>query len=613
MDVARTGHSHLNDGISAGPSDRGRKDRKVDRASATVDSRHPAFADDHHNQSSPDPLPLTALLREAGYVLSYNNGQQAHGQAGRRESALVIDSAGDHDCIEARLHHSGNILITDVCDDSRHVQDGSCFVAVRGTSVDGHDYIDRAVASGAGVVVAEKKVRVPTGVTLVIVNDTQLALSRLAAAFFGVSPGGAHAIPLVGITGTNGKSTVAWLFRDIMRAAGKRVALFGTIQYDLVGRVVEAPLTTPGPVTLCRLLREASVSGAEVGVLEVSSHALAQARTDGLSFDVAVFTNLSGDHIDYHGTVDAYRRAKARLFAGLRDSGIALLNGDDESSAFMAGQSAGRVRYFGLAQPSQNGAHGLPLDCCGVVAEDVQYDLRGSRFIMRTDRTDGTVNRRTVDVPLPGRHNVYNVLAAVAAAEALFETLDERVNCDTVTSALSNLGDVPGRLERVTSPSFSFDVFVDYAHTDDALENVLRTLKPLTRGRLICVFGCGGDRDRSKRARMAAVAGSYADRIFVTSDNPRTESPEAIIDDIVQGLAACPRERWEREADRRTAIFRAISAACPGDALLIAGKGHETYQIVGVETVPFDDTAVAREAIATFHGSADAVVQREVR
>ncbi|MGB0716234.1 MAG: Mur ligase family protein, partial [Phycisphaerae bacterium] len=348
----------------------------------------------------PRPMTLTALLTAAGYDCILDSAEETRGSvrsadqqprvaglaksAGRPgsgttgEIALITATFGNHTRLNKGLVENGLDIVTDVCADSRRAGPGSCFVAVGGTQVDGHDYIDAAVEAGASVVVTERATRVPSHVTTVRVSATASALSRLAAAFYGVQKDGPFAMPLIGVTGTNGKSTVAWLLREVLRHAGRRPALFGTIEYDLYGRVANAPLTTPGPLELCRHLREASQHGADVAVLEVSSHALDQSRTEGLAFHTGIFTNLSGDHLDYHGSWEAYREAKGKLFSGLEPGRLAILNADDESAAHMRGVTPARVMGFSVSANTADAGRSWTLSgySSRLVADRVESDLR---------------------------------------------------------------------------------------------------------------------------------------------------------------------------------------------------------------------------------------------
>ena len=453
-------------------------------------------------------------------------------------------------------------------------------MAVRGTTCDGHRFIDTAIEAGAAAVVVERDVYAPRGVIVVKVDDTRAALAKLAAAFYGLTGDASGTLRLIGITGTNGKTTTAWLLRSILRAAGHRTALIGTIEYDLVTQRRAAGLTTPGPLDLCCDLATARSAGAVYGVIEVSSHALDQRRTDGLVFAAGVFTNLSGDHLDYHGTMDAYLAAKRRLFEGLDRDAVAIVNGDDPVAELIASVSKAPVVTFGLDSPR--------LD---VSARIRTLESSGSTFVLK-----GRAFETDVRSPLIGRYNVMNVLAAAATAEALGVAPD--VIREGIESAAGVSG-APGRLQRAEPEGCPFSVLVDYAHTDDALRNVLEALRPLTPGRLICVFGCGGDRDRAKRPRMAAAVGAIADIAYVTSDNPRTEDPRRIIDEILPGFGSASKCRVEVQVDRKRAIQAAVAEARSGDTVLIAGKGHENYQLVGDKVLSFDDVEMARGCLET--------------
>jgi len=474
------------------------------------------------------------------------------------------------DC--AALPH---VEITSLTDDSRKSERGSCFVAVHGTGFDGHDFIADAAAAGAVAVVLDQNIPVPPRTARVLVDDTRMALGKLATAFYGLR-GGLRRIPrLIGVTGTNGKTTVAWLLRSILKAANYPTALMGTIEYDLVGERLVAPLTTPGPIDLCRHLAAARDAGAVYGVLEVSSHALDQRRCDGLPLTAGVFTNLSGDHLDYHETMKSYGAAKRRLFDLLDDDGVAVVNRDDPMGVSLAGSLDVRVVSFGLKASNVD-----------VTARIDNVNLHGSDILLR-----GRSFETAVHLPLLGWHNASNALAAAATAEAI------GITPDAIRSGLQTLSGVPGRLEHAGPQGWPFSVLVDYAHTDAALSSVLQSLRPLAHRRLICVFGCGGDRDRSKRPRMAAAVDRFADVAYVTSDNPRTEDPRQIIEDILSGFGLSPACRVEVEPDRRRAIRAAIAEAEPGDTVLIAGKGHETYQLVGDAVLPFDDVLVSHECL----------------
>ncbi len=468
------------------------------------------------------------------------------------------------------------VPVRGLADDSRRVSPGDCFIAIPGTRNDGHDFVPAAVAAGATAVVTERPVPLPEPIVAVQVSNARLAVARLAAAFYGVNRSrNGHRLRLVGVTGTNGKSTTCRILQSILETAGHRTAVVGTLGYDLVDSSVPAPLTTPPPIDLCAYLSRARDAGASYAVMEVSSHASDQHRCDGLTFDAAVFTNLTGDHFDYHRTREAYLRAKKRLFDNLDPDAAAVINDDDPAAEEMVSDCRAAVVRYGIANPQLE-----------VTAEIRAMSLSGSELELRFGPF-----KMSVRSSLIGRHNASNVLAAVGTAYKL------GVPQEDIARGIERLGLVRGRLQRVEPEGFPISVLVDYAHTDDALDNALSTLKPLTIGRLICVFGCGGDRDRTKRPRMGAVAGRLADVAVVTTDNPRSEDPNTIIAEILPGLKGSPDCDAYVVPDREAAIGQAIAMAEAGDTVLIAGKGHEDYQIRGGETIHFDDVEVAVEAL----------------
>lgn len=495
--------------------------------------------------NTPPPRMLTELLDEAGITFT---------------ASAPLDA----------------IQVCGVCGDSRDVRRGFVFVAIEGAADDGRRYIGRAIDAGACAVITDRHADRDPRVPCIVVEEPAAALARLCYARHGVLDLVRRGrLELTGITGTNGKSTTCQLLQHLLASAARPAARLGTISYDLVGRVAEAPWTTPPAPALAACLAEAAGHGARSAVMEVSSHALAQHRTAGLEFRVAIFTNLTGDHLDYHRDREAYLQAKRRLFAGLPATATAVINTDDPAARQMAQGCAARVLAFGFHAPAV------------VTAAGVTCDIHSSRFRLITP-----AGERDVTLPFVGRHNVSNALAAAAAALAM------GVNIDTIQRALASAPAVAGRLQRAEPGGAPISVFVDYAHTDDALENVLTALRPLTRGKLWCVFGCGGDRDRSKRPRMAAVCARHADQVVVTSDNPRSEPPQRIIDDILAGFDPGPRSQPNRihvEPDRRRAIELAVGRAAPDDVVLVAGKGHENYQLIAGQRYPFDDVAVVRE------------------
>jgi UDP-N-acetylmuramoyl-L-alanyl-D-glutamate--2,6-diaminopimelate ligase len=460
--------------------------------------------------------------------------------------------------------------------DSRTVQRGDCFIAVPGFKQDARRFIPDAVARGAGLLVTEGDAVPGVGIAQVLVPATRPALARLAAAYYGHP---SRALTLVGITGTNGKTTTSYLVDALLRTAGP-TGIVGTIQYVVGDEVRPAGQTTPEALEIQAMLATMRERGVKGVAMEVSSHALALSRVDALDFDVAVFTNLTQDHLDFHGTLEEYGRAKRRLFELLAVSSkrrrAAVVNGDDPWGARMVAGLDHEVLTFGLGPGHR------------VRPSTWTSSLDGIR--MRVDTPAGMVD---VASPLIGEHNVMNLLGAVGVGLGL------GLEPPAIARALAGVGAVPGRFEQVRAGQ-PFLVVVDYAHTPDALERVLATARKITSGRLGVVFGCGGDRDRTKRPIMGEIAARLADRAWITSDNPRSEAPQAIIDDVVAGVRrvwAAP-DRYAMVADRRAAIFAALSWAEPGDAIVIAGKGHETYQIIGTDVLPFDDRDVARRILS---------------
>jgi len=457
--------------------------------------------------------------------------------------------------------------LTMITDDSRQVVPGSLFVAVRGTTRDGHDFLP-AVADRAAAAVVEDASR--TQLPALVVTDARRAAPVAAAAAYGEP---ARALRLIGVTGTNGKTTTVGVLRHLLdEGTGGRSASIGTLGVLVGSEGTPSPggggLTTPGPIELQRVLRALADAGVTTVAMEVSSHSLHQRRVDGLRFAAAVFTNLTRDHLDYHGTMDAYVAAKARLLDYLRDDGAAVINADDRAWQVLA-RAPHQVR-FSLADADAD-----------VRATDVRYTARGSEWTLEAGGA-----RADVRLPLVGDFNVANALGAAAAAWTL------GVPADTIAARLTSLPQVPGRLERIHDHP---TVLRDYAHTPDALERALLAVRPFAARRLLVVFGCGGDRDRGKRPQMGAIAERLTDHAIVTSDNPRTEDPDRIIDDIVAGMHGT---NHERITDRRDAIARALAIAAGDDVIVLAGKGHETYQIRGTTSYPFDERAIVRELVA---------------
>ncbi len=458
--------------------------------------------------------------------------------------------------------------------DSRDVQPGFLFGALRGAFHDGHDFIVDAVARGAVAVLVDREVSVPPGVTVVRAAASRRALAQISAAFFGHP---SRRLRLIGVTGTNGKGATTYLVEAILRAAGRPCGIIGTMGIVIDGEVLPSARTTPEAPDLQGALRTMVERGRQYVAMEVASHALAQERVTGCRFEAGVFTNLTRDHLDFHHSMEAYLAAKARLLAMLPPSGWAILNADDPSAAVMRAVTPAQVMTYGLRGPA------------GVRGHDLSLHLRGAKFVAETPA--GTV---PVTLRLAGAFNVANALAAIGVG------ITQGIPLATIAKALAAMPGIPGRFESVDEGQ-PFAVIVDYAHTPDGLENVLRTAREVTQGRLIAVFGCGGDRDRAKRPMMGRIAAERADHVIVTSDNPRSEDPVAIIDEIRPGVEAGTAGRGVRvdyEPDRRRAIARAIAAAGAGDLVLIAGKGHEPYQLIAGVQHRFDDRQVAREILS---------------
>jgi len=464
-----------------------------------------------------------------------------------------------------------NIEITGVSEDSRQVKSGNLFVARHGTRADGVQFLADAACRGAVAVVTSAKLP-QSPIPQIVVKDTSAAASILAILFQG-NP--AQTVRVLGVTGTNGKTTTTYLVRHILGKAKTRCGLIGTVEIDDGRHRREASMTTPAATEIAGLLSTMRDRGCRACAMEVSSHALDQGRVAGVGFAGAAFTNLTGDHLDYHKTMENYAAAKAKLFTVLGQTAVAVVNAEDQWSDRMVRECFGRVIRFGFGKSAD------------YRARDVAVTSGGTHFILHTP--DG---RAEVNMQLIGRHNIENALAAAALAGEVFG-----LSVHQIASALRDAEGAPGRLQAVRLGQ-PFAVLVDYAHTDDALENVLSALRPLTRGKLRVLFGCGGDRDRTKRPRMARTAETLADVLYVTSDNPRTEDPQSIIDQIVAGLSDAGRSAAVIDLDRRAAIGRILGDAQGGDVVLIAGKGHENYQIIGTEKRRFDDVEEATRALS---------------
>lgn len=480
---------------------------------------------------------------------------------------------------KSSLREVPNVDVTGVTEDSRKVKPGFVFVARQGTKTDGAKYLADAAAKGAAVAIVGAKV---PGATLpqVVVSDPAEAASVMAHLHFGVP---CKKVKVLGVTGTNGKTTTTYLIRHILNTVKQRCGMIGTVEIDDGKTRRESEMTTPGAVDLAEMLGSMNDKGCRAAAIEVSSHALHQKRTGAISFAGAGFSNLTGDHLDYHGSMEEYAAAKALLFEGLSADAVAVVNGEDEWTPRMIRDCKARIFKFGF---------GREMD---YRAKDIEVTSQGTSFMLHAPS-----GKAKVKMGLIGRHNIENALLAMALAGEVFH-----LSAEQLADAMSTAEGAPGRLQGVKVGERPYAVLVDYAHTDDALQNVLTALRPLTEGKLRVVFGCGGDRDRTKRPRMAKVAEKLGDVIYVTSDNPRTEDPMGILAEIQTGLSNPRTKPTIVEADRRTAIERAISdahqaavAGAPGDVVLIAGKGHENYQIVGTTKHHFDDVEEARRVLS---------------
>ena len=468
--------------------------------------------------------------------------------------------------------------ITSIERDSRRVKEGALFVCISGAHVDAHSFIPSAARAGARAILTEREtVDVPDGIAVLYVPNLQETLDIIVPYFYDYP---ARAMRVIGITGTNGKTTTSYLVRAILRHAGKRVGLIGTIQVMMEDEVFPTANTTPDVIVMQQLLSEMRARGMDAVVMEVSSHALDQGRVTGIEFDTAVFTNLTQDHLDYHKTMENYARAKARLFEyvsaqGTKVGKTAVLNADDAARETMRAHTHCPIISYGMENDAD------------LMAKDVHLAQDGMELTLMYDGAQ----LAQLHIGITGLFNVYNVLAAVGVA------LAENVPTADVVEALRSFTGVPGRFELVREGQ-PFSVIVDYAHTPDGMENVLRTARAVTAGRIIAVFGCGGDRDRTKRPIMGRMAAELADIAILTSDNPRTEDPAAILDEVETGvLPVIGAKPYEKLVDRRTAIFHAVGTARAGDTVVILGKGHENYQILKDKTIHFDDRETAREAI----------------
>jgi UDP-N-acetylmuramoyl-L-alanyl-D-glutamate--2,6-diaminopimelate ligase len=490
-------------------------------------------------------------------------------------AAMLQALQGQVDILDRRGSH--DVPVNGITDDSRSVQAGNVFVAVKGEQTDGHTFIPAALKGGVAAVVLQNPAA-NLSIPFALVGDSRKALGLLGGRFYGEP---SSKIRMIGVTGTNGKTTTTYVCKTLLEALGRRVGLIGTVAYQIGKETIPASHTTPGALELQRLLAKMVAAGCNTAVMEVSSHALAQDRTSGCEYDVAVFSNLTQDHLDFHRTMEEYFQAKLRLFTGLTGTSKlnkrAIVNVDDPAGARIKQLCSAPVWTYGLQTQAD------------LRAERVRLSLGGTTFTAATP-----VGSFPVESHLVGEHNVYNLLAAIGVA------LHEGATPDQVRQAVAHVTNVPGRFERVMAGQ-EFTVVVDYAHTEDALVRLLTAAQTLKTGRIITVFGCGGDRDRGKRPKMGGAAVRYSDVVILTSDNPRTEDPLSILQDVEVGVAEALKQRpqvhYQKVADRRDAIGAAVREARSGDMVLIAGKGHEDYQIIGTKKHHFDDREVAREAI----------------
>ncbi len=482
------------------------------------------------------------------------------------ELALLVEGA--------KILGDAQTEITGIEHDSRKIAAGNLFVCFEGAHVDGHNFISQAVENGAvAILTTRENVQLPAGISALVVKDM---LKALAAIVPYASDYPAKKMRVIGVTGTNGKTTTTYLIREILTRAGFKVGLIGTIQTMIGAEIFPTHNTTPNVIDLQKIFAEMLSRGVDYVVMEVSSHALAENRIAGVEFDVAVFTNLTQDHLDFHKTMANYRAAKAKLFdivsrAGRKQNKAAVVNVDDEAGAEMLEHAHCRKITYSVKNNS---------------------DLRAENVDVRADGTTFNIaGNFQLTTKITGIFNVYNMLAAIGAAQA------ENIPAEIIKAALENFKSVPGRFERIYA-EVPFAVIVDYAHTPDGVENVLKTARQIVKNKIITVFGCGGDRDNTKRPIMGRLAAELSDVVIATSDNPRTENPEKILREIEIGIREkIGAKTFEIIADRRAAIFRAIEIAQADDVVMILGKGHENYQILNSGTIHFDDREVATDAI----------------
>ena len=466
-----------------------------------------------------------------------------------------------------------DVEITGITNDSRKVRPGYLYVAIKGYKADGHNFIKKSLECGAQAIVSEEKLSLDTSIPQIVVRNTRKALSSLSCCFYN-NP--SQKINVVGVTGTNGKTTTTFLTKSIIEKAGYEAGLIGTINYQIGEKMITAQETTPESVELQRLIAEMVAAKMKFAVMEVSSHSAIQHRIENIDFKTAVFTNITAEHLDYHKTISNYMNAKLELFKNLRKDSFAVLNADDEFSEYFADRTNAKILWYGIKNDAD-----IKAEICRESTSDIMIKLKYSG--------------KEIDMKMPfvGVHNVYNVLAAVASAISLGFELD------VIKSGIETAPTVPGRLESVPC-NRGFEVVVDYAHTPHALETVLQALRNLVKGKILLVFGCGGDRDKEKRPLMGRIADEKSDIFWLTNDNPRSEDPLNIIDGIKAGIK--PGRSFHTQINRHKAIADALSEATDGDLVLVAGKGHEKYQIIKDTITPFDDREVIK---AILSGKAD--------
>ncbi len=475
-------------------------------------------------------------------------------------------------CSNLKEHKSFNFTekeIHGITHDSRKVKDGYVFVAIKGHKLDGHNFVTAAIDKGASALIVEKKIESTSRISQIVVTNTRQALASISNRFYNEP---SSKMTIIGITGTNGKTTTSYFSKSIIEASGNKAGLIGTIQYQIGKRVIPAQETTPESVDVQSYLSEMLKSNIRYAVIEASSHALSQHRLDGINFTSAIFTNLSAEHLDYHENIKNYRSEKAKLVKGLSAEAFAILNADHNTSKHFAECTKSKVIRYGIKRKGAD-----------VTAEIINMNSNATRFLLNSPW-----GKKTINLKLVGKHNVYNALAAATNGLAL------GFNIDIVKNGIENLIGVPGRLEKLDYGQ-DFDVYIDFAHTHQALQIILNTLRETTTGRIILVFGCGGDRDRKKRPKMGHIAEKYSDIFWITSDNPRSEDPNKIIQEIQKGVST--EADFRVQPDRKIAIEEAVWEAKNGDVVVIAGKGHEQYQILKNTTISFDDREIVKQTL----------------